>query len=584
MKKLMIIAFLLTAAILLPSCGGLSRYDSKYIYVFDFDLDKKETNQSAEVTKGQTAYTVTDKKGNVFDMIYEGEEVVSECIKDKDGKVLYTMDTQKHQIDENNSYNYTTICAYYYENDLLVKEISYYCSSNVDSANQLELSESQSDSASSGGGNFFENIFNEIALWFGGEKVTAVEQQTVVAPGSGIGGITQSNNGDSDVSVVQISPDAFTIPYSTSIKSYYTYLYNDAFDDNYTEIYIGEEKEETEGISYVEIPYIDRTFIWQLDFGPSISAIKIGNSYAQYETDYEYKDGVRYISKITYETDGNSKGTGTFTYNGDGTCKLEYLSNHFYNYGMVNLTGYTVSVSQIIYKDNKTRRGLIPTELEEESLYKNFEKKFKCETKDGICTVTDETLEKKTYQQTNYYTVEKYKNNVVTEMATYDNKDELICIDIYEYDDDRIVKATTYNDINKTDKFKETLITYDIEYKELAAKKQKTEYENGAAVKVSDKEYRIVKEDDTVRSELCLFTEVDANGALLYKLVNNEDGSSDGRTYDADGTLTKKYVITSDGSRSEYKYDGSGYTHTETDKNGEVVTEEYVEGNIPNEN
>lgn len=488
MKKITALTLLFFVLLTLFSCGG-KQNEEKNIGSLVFDFSKKERDPYIEVKGTERAYVTRDNEGNSLSFIVDGEELISEQVTDKHGKVLfeYTREffdaVKRPRIEDGTKPRITVPRVYtvgksyvYNEDGLLIKQIHRYSS----------YTRSSDDDESSPDG--LISLIRRIA-----EKMINI--------GSG---------SDDD--------------------------YFFAYDENY----------------YVYLPYIDEFYC------------KTYDDVIQYELEYGYKNGVRYVTSASYDTDYYNGVFVNYKYDDNGICtvirKEAEKSKRSYNSAsdavyeaFVNGKGFTsgydpiekdgrktrvtsVSVYKYAVKDNAAETGTILNERE--YAYRNSD--FDSEPAETYIAVYDGSGREKTYEcrdengKTRFYIVHEYNGNV-----------ELTV----EYTD-RSMKEVTARE--KT--------VYDEDHPDVDIRNEYTGYENGKEVYHSVHASEAVEFDGEYIPVTVYYFKYE-NGVLtsLYKVEEDENSAA----------VFKNYV-----------YEDGSYT-VSVYRDDTLISEETFDGNIP---
>ena len=508
----------------------------KYIYSFDFDINGKVPNTAAEISEGETAYTVSDKDGNRYETVYSGDELIYERITDKDGRILYTADIERYPLtSEDIDCTFTSTKTYIYKNGYLIKEASC-CFCECDDARIAPVSLSMIRESEISKDKIYENLSSR--------DISALKFDSLIP--------------------------LFELPID----------------------------------EYLKIPYLQKYYDHVWGYRPFN-----GNSFSQYELDYEYKNGIRYVSGITYSTDFAS-GTGKLGYD-DGVCTIEFSSDGRF----VDISGFPgageTKAPEIIndifkpsYSSSEIKRGYKPAKTDKEKLEKSYTAEFYYTVKDGVCAVAELPFSQTFYDNGAVSKIRRYNaDGTITESEHY-TKGEFNSISTYEYENGLPAKRSTYKDIDKTDKYADYIYTYDTARPDVISKEEIIYYKDGKITQTKRTDYNYPSDSGSARIE----TKYDGNGVLTEKnrIYINRDGSlskkeftqyengsvkriltedyglSDSnfplvREYDGSGTLVNKSWYDADGTHHDYSLYESGCRYTVYDGKGNLLLEEEVE-------
>ena len=355
---------------------------------------------------------------------------------------------------------------------------------------------------------------------------------------------------------------------------------------------------------YLKIPYIEGYYWHVYGYRPFK-----GNSFSQYELDYEYKKGVRYVSGITYSTDFAS-GVGQLSYNG-GVCTLEFSSDGDFidmsgrpGQGIGKSPEIINSIFKPSYSSSEIKRGFRSAKINEEKSEKSCTAEFYYTVSGGVCAVAELPFSQTFYDSGAVSQICRYNaDGTITESEHY-TKGEFNSISTYEYENGLPAKRSTYKDIDKTGKYVDYIYTYDTAHPDVISKEEIIYYKDGKITGTKRTEYNYPSDVGSAKLE----TKYDGNGVLTEKTeyIYTDDGSlsninitqyengsvkriltedyglSDSnfplvREYDGNGTLVNKNWYDADGTHHYYSLYESGCRYTVYDGKGNLLHEEEVE-------
>ncbi|MBQ7699554.1 MAG: hypothetical protein IJT49_04335 [Clostridia bacterium] len=540
----------------------------KYIYSFDFDINGKVPNTAAEISEGETAYTVSDKDGNRYETVYSGDELIYERITDKDGRILYTAEIERYPV---------TVCVYngdepIYERTDEDGRILY----TIDIERYPGTSEDIDCTFTSTKTYIYKNgyLIKEASCCF------CECDDARIAPAS------LSMIRESEISKDKIYENLSSRDISASKFDSLIPLFELPIDE------------------YLKIPYLQKYYDHVWGYRPFN-----GNSFSQYELDYEYKNGIRYVSGITYSTDFAS-GTGKLGYDG-GVCTIEFSSDGRF----VDISGFpgagNTEAPEIIndifkpsYSSSEIKRGYKPAKTDKEKSEKSYTAEFYYTVSDGVCAVAELPFSQTFYDSGAVSQICRYNaDGTITESEHY-SPGELTAFFTYEYENGLPKKRSFYKDIEKTEKNADYIYTYDTARPDVISKEEIIYYKDGKITGTKRTDYNYTSDSGSARIE----TKYDGNGVLTEKnkIYINRDGSlskkeftqyengsvkriltedyglSDSnsplvREYDGSGTLVNKSWYDADGTHHDYSLYESGCRYTVYDGKGNLLLEEEVE-------
>lgn len=544
--------------------------DDKYVYSFDFDINNKVPDPDANVSESETAYTVSDKDGNRYETVYSGDELICERITDKDGRILYTAEIERYPV-----------TVYVYNGDELIYDRTdedgriFY---TADIERYPLTSEDIDCTFTSTKTYIYKNgyLIKEASCCF-------CECDDARLTG---GALSISLIRENAISKAKIYDNFSSRAVAFSIFDSLIPLYELPIDE------------------YLKIPYIEGYYWHVYGYRPFH-----GNSFSQYELDYEYKKGVRYVSGITYSTDFAS-GVGQLSYNG-GVCTLEFSSDGDFidmsgrpGQGIGKSPEIINSIFKPSYSSSKIKRGFRSAKINEEKSEKSYTAEFYYTVSDGVCAVAELPFSQTFYDSGAVSQICRYNaDGTITESEHY-TKGEFNSISTYEYENGLPAKRSTYKDIDKTGKYVDYIYTYDTAHPDVISKEEIIYYKDGKITGTKRTDYNYPSDVGSAKLE----TKYDGNGVLTEKTeyIYTDDGSlsninitqyengsvkriltedyglSDSnfplvKEYNGSGTLVNKSWYDADGTHHYYSLYESGCRYTVYDGKGNLLHEEEVE-------